>query len=151
MPQILLQCKNCKRVFPSGINLGVGATATLKGNISQCPFCKSMENIPDGTFRGAVEGIIRVLEKSENPLNTAKDLLDALEKSKSSKDLSKVKRSPRFAKFRKWIPDTPEKLAAYIAIIYTIIKLLTKSPEMHIEYNTFVKTYNQVITIQIRK
>lgn len=146
MPPILLQCQSCKRIFSSGINLGVGATATLKGNVSQCPFCKSMENIPDGTFKGTVKGIVKILEQSDSPLSTAKDLLDALEKSRTPEDLAKIKQSSKFAKFKKWIPNTPEKLAAYIAIIYTIIQLLIKSPRMHIEYNeTFVKIYNQKI------
>lgn len=115
MPQILVQCKNCQRIFPSGIELGLGATATFAGNRSQCPYCGSMENIPDGTFRGTVEGIVKILESSPNRLQTAKDLLESLEKSKSANDLSKVKRSSQFSKFRKWIPDSPQKLAVYIA------------------------------------
>lgn len=106
--------------------------------------------IPDGTFRGKVEGIAKILENSPDRLRTAKDLLEAFEKSKSKDDLSRVKRSAKFSKFRKWTPDTPEKLSAYIAILYTIIQLLTKNPNVQIEYNTVVRVYNQVIANQTK-
>lgn len=146
MPQILMQCKNCQRIFPSGIELGVGATATFVGNLSKCPFCGSMESIPDGTFKGTVEGIVKILENSSNRLQTAKDLLDLLERSKSKSDLLKVKRSSQFSRFRKWIPDSPQKLAVYIAILQVIIQLLIKNPSVKIEYDTtIVNIYNQVI------
>lgn len=150
MPQILVQCKNCQRIFPSGIELGLGATATFVGNLSQCPFCGSMENIPDGTFKGTVEGIVKILESSPNRLQTAKDLLEALDKSKSENDLVKIKRSSQFSKFRKWIPDSPQKLALYIAILHTIIQLLIKNPTVQIEYNNFVNIYNQTTINQTK-
>ena len=72
MTVLMLQCKNCWRIFSSGINLGSGSTVILKGNKSQCPYCGSLENIPDGTFRGTVEGIVQILEKAENPIKKAK-------------------------------------------------------------------------------
>lgn len=152
MPLISLQCKQCNRVYSSGINLGIGTTVTLKGNLSQCPYCGSMESIPDGTFKGAVEGIVKLLDQSENPLSTAKDLLEALERSKNSNDLDKLKESSKYFKFKKWLPDTPEKIAAYIAIIYTIIQLLLHEPMVHIEYNQqFINIYNQKIILDPNK
>lgn len=150
MPQILMQCKNCQRVFPSGIELGVGATATFVGNLSQCPFCGSTESIPDGTFKGTVEGIVKILEDSPDRLQTAKDLLEAFEKSKSKSDLSKVKHSSQFSKFKEWIPDSPQKLYVYIAILQVIIQLLTKNPSIQIEYNTIVNIYNRVVISQTK-
>lgn len=151
MPQILVQCKNCQKIFPSGIELGVGATATFVGNLSQCPFCGSMENIPDGTFKGTVERIVKILESSSNRLQTAKDLLEALEKSKSENDLSKIKHSSQFSKFKKWIPDSPQKLMVYIAILQMIIQLLTKNPSIYIKYDTtVVNIYNQLIINQTK-
>jgi len=150
MSQILMQCKNCAKIFSPGIELGVGATIILEGNRAQCPFCCSMESMPDGTFRGTVEGVVKILESSPNQLQTAKDLLEALEKSKSKNDLSEVKHSSRFSKFKKWIPDSPEKLAVYIAILNTIIQLLIKSPTIQIEYNNFVSIYNQITINQTK-
>ena len=142
MSQILMQCKNCTKIFSPGIELGVGATIILERNHAQCPFCGSMESIPDGAFKGTVEGIVKILENSSNRLQTAKDLLEALDKSKSENDLIKIKHSSQFSKFKKWIPDSPQKLAVYIAILNTIIQLLIKNPTIQIEYNNFVSIYN---------
>jgi RNA polymerase subunit RPABC4/transcription elongation factor Spt4 len=150
MPQVLVQCKNCQRIFPSGIELGPGATAILRGNVSQCPFCGSMENIPDGTFRGTVEDVVKILENTPDRLKTAKDLLEALEKNKSKNDLSEVKHSSKFSKFKKWLPDSPQKIAVYIAILQVIIQMLTKNPSIRIEYNNFVNVYNKVTINQAK-
>jgi len=151
MTILMLQCKNCWKIFSSGINLGSGSTVTLKGNKSQCPYCGSLENIPDGTFRGTVEGIVKILEQSENPLRKAGELLDVLEKAKRQADLEKIKSSSKFSVFKKWLPDSPEKIAAYIAIIYTIIQLLTREPKVSIQYDIFINQYNQVINIKMGK
>ncbi len=150
MPQILVQCINCQRIFPSRIELGVGATATLAGNLSQCPYCGSMKNIPDGTFKGTVEGVVKILEGSSNRLQTTKDLLEALEKSKSKNDLSKIKHSSKFSKFKKWIPDSLEKICYYIVILQAIIQLLTRNPVIKIEVNNVMNTYNQIVVSQTK-
>lgn len=150
MPQILVQCKNCQRIFPSEIELGVGATATFVGNLSQCPFCGSMESIPDGTFKGTVEGIVKILESSPNRLQTAKDLLEALGRSKTENDLSKLKHSSRFSKFKRWIPDSLEKIYYYIVILQAIILLLTRNPVIKIEVNNVMSIYNQIVVSQTK-
>lgn len=149
MPLIYLQCKNCQQIFSSGINLGAGATVVLKGNLSQCPQCGSMENIPDGTFRGTVEGIVNVLKQSEDPLKIAKELFEALDKSRTVKDLDDLKKSSKFSEFKQWLPNSPEKIAAYIAIAYTIFQLLIKEPAINIQYNQqFVNIYNEYVILQ---
>lgn len=147
----MLQCKNCLRSFSSGINIGSGATVTLVGNKSRCPFCGSFENIPDGTFKGTVEGIVKILEQSEDPLKKANELFEALERAKRQNDLTEIKTSSKFSAFKKWLPDSPEKIAAYIAIIYTIIQLLTKEPQISIKYDIFINQYNQIVNIKVEK
>ncbi len=82
MPALMLQCSNCGRIFSSGISIGTGATVHLSGNLSQCQYCGSIENIPDGTFRSTVEGFIRVIQESDNPLQEAKTIFEAFEKSR---------------------------------------------------------------------
>lgn len=152
MPNLLMECKICGKIFSSGIFMPSGSSATFIGNKSRCPSCGSMENIPDGTFKATVEGFIKILEQSPNSLDRAKELLEVLEKSKSSSDLVEIKKSSKFSDFKKWLPDSPEKIAAYIAIIYTIIQLLIQKPDIHIEYNDFfISQYNQVINIEIEK
>lgn len=128
-----------------------GASATFIGNKSRCLYCKSWENIPDGTFKATVTGFIEILKNSKDPLNDAQAILEALKKSKDAKDLEELKKSSRFSHFQKWIPDSPEKLAAYIAIVCAVIQLLTQRPKSHIEYNdAFIIQYNQTVNISVR-
>ena len=127
--------------------MGVGSSVTLRNNKSRCPKCGSMENIPDGKFRAIVEGFVNILKESENPLAQAQELLKALEKVKNQADINEIRELSGFEKFKTWLPNTPEKVAAYIAIIYTITQLWTKNPEIHIEYNNFINQYNQTIQV----
>lgn len=107
-----------------------------------------MENIPDGTFRSTVEGFIKILEDSGSPLQNASELMEALQKIKTANDLLEIKKSSKFSKYEKWIPNSPEKIASYVAIIYTLVQLWTDQPG-HIEYNTFINQYNQTIEVQV--
>lgn len=145
----MLQCEKCDRIFSSGIMMEPGASATFVNNKTQCPFCHSMENIPDGTFRATVEGFINVLGQTDDPLKIATELFEALQKAKTLEDISNLKKLENFSKFKKWLPDSPEKIAAYIVIISTLIQLLTKSSSVQIDYNTFVNQYNQAINIEV--
>ena len=69
----------------------------------------------------------------------------------TSRDLEEIKNLKQFEKFKKWLPDSPEKIAAYIAIAYTIVQIFTKSPNTSISYNYFVEQYNQTVNIEIKK
>ena len=151
MPILMLQCKNCRKIFSSGINMSPGSSGTFINSKAQCPNCGCMEAIPDGTFRATVEGFVDILRGSENPLAKAQELLKALEKVKTQIDLDGVKELKGFEKFKTWLPNTPEKIAAYVAIIFTITQLWIKNPETRIEYNTFINQYNQTIDIVNKK
>ena len=146
MPVLMLQCRRCGSLFSSGIAIEGNATVNLQGNRSQCSHCGSTEQIPDGTFRSTVEGIVKVLSSSSNPIQTVKQVLSDLEKAKKDNDVSSLNDSVALASFKQWIPNTPEKLAAYIAIFYTIYLLLSQQPALNIEYKqNFVNQYNNVI------
>jgi Zn-dependent oligopeptidase len=147
----MMQCNHCGKIFSSGIMMAPKSSATFINNKSQCPFCHSMENVPDGTFRATVEGFINVLSQTGDPLKQANKLFDALQQAKSSTDLSALKRPPTLSQFSKWLPDSPEKIAAYLAIVYTIIQFLTSSPNVRIEYQAFVTQYNQVNNVQVNR
>ena len=141
-----MQCSKCGSLFSSGIAIEGNATVNLQGNISQCHYCGSMEQVPDGTFRSTVEGIVKVLGASANPLQTVKQVLHDLEKAKNDKDLSLLEASEAVSSFKQWVPNSPEKLAAYIAIFYTIYLLLSQQPMVNIQYNkNFINQYNNVI------
>lgn len=149
MNELFLKCSDCNKVFPSGFIAISKKPCFFKNCQSQCRFCGSMENIPDGTFRSTVEGFVKVLEIVDDPLGKAKELLNELQKSRTSGDLLKIQKSQNFTEFKKWLPDSPEKIAAYIAIIYTVVQILTKDPVQNFEYNTFVNQYNQTIDMQV--
>ncbi len=152
MPKLLLLCKKCHRIFPSGIFMGPGSSATFVGNKSKCPFCKSWENIPDGTFKATVNGFIEILKSSKNPLQDAKDILDGLEKAKDTQDLSKVLYGDKIELFLK---KNKLKIAIGIAILKILVDLLTKQPNIEINNSIinqqFYNQYNQVIDIDIDK
>ena len=89
MVKMRLQCENCGGIF-SPIDIGVGSNPTFKGCKTNCPFCNSIESIPDGTFKATFDGIVRILEVSETPLRDARELLQALKRSKNEEDLRKI-------------------------------------------------------------
>src|SRR5680860_83710 len=105
MPSIMCHCSSCGKRFPSGIGIAPGASATLYGNISQCPRCGSMEQVPDGTFRATVEGIIDYISQSTNPIQTAKEVLKELEDTKTSHDLNRLRDVKTASFFRQWLPN----------------------------------------------
>lgn len=150
MPKLLIQCKKCGRIFPSGVFMGPGSSATFISNKSRCPFCGSMENVPDGTFKATVNGFIEILKSSKNPLQDAKDILDGLEKAKHTRDLSKVLYRDKIEVFLK---KNKFKIAIGIAILKILIGLLTKQPNIEINNSIinqqFYSQYNQVINIDI--
>lgn len=146
---MMLECSRCLKIFSSGFSFGPGTIINMRGNVSLCPFCGSPQSTPDGTFRATVEGFTAILKNSSDPLKEAEQLLEKLESIKTNEDLEGIKKSSSLKKFKRWLPDTPEKIAAYIAIVYTFIQILTSQPRAVNNYNVFVKQYNQtVINIQ---
>lgn len=145
MPNLLLLCKNCGKIFSSGIFMAPGSSATFTGNKSKCPFCGSMENIPDGTFKAAVNDFIDMLRESENPLQDAKDMLDSIKRN----DLSNT---PHKDKIEIFLKNNKLKIAIGIAVLKIFIDLLTKNPDIEINNNIvnqqFYNQYNQIINIE---
>lgn len=145
-----MQCKQCNRIFSSGIKLGVGSSAFFSNNKSQCPYCGSMENVPEGNLTGTIDGVVKILENSPNRLQTVQSLFNALEKSKNKNDLVKIKQTPKFLRFKKWIPDSPKKIIVYLAILKILIGILTKNPDITIDVKNIVTIYNEVMITQTK-
>ena len=147
MPKLLMECENCGKIFPSGIFMTPGSSATLVGNKSQCPFCGSMESIPDGMFRVAVNGFIEILKDSKNPLQDAKDILGGLKKAKDTQGLSKVPYDGD--KVELFLKKNKLKIAVSIAVLKVFVDLLTKQPNIEINHSIinqqFYNQYNQII------
>lgn len=126
-----------------------GGTILLENCYAECPRCGSTESIPDGIIQETVEGIAKLLQKSSNPLQKVGDILSALENSREQGSVSSLQSRPWYLEFKKWLPDTPEKIAAYVTIFAAIHQILTNNPSQHIEYSpTFIEQYNQTIIYQ---
>jgi hypothetical protein len=149
LPTLMLQCSRCAAIFSSGMAVSNGGTIILESCYAECPRCGSTESIPDGIIQETVEGIARLLQKSSNPLQEVGDILGALENSRQQGSVSPLQSRPWYLKFKKWLPDTPEKIAAYVTIFAAMHQILTKNPGQHIEYSpTFIEQYNQTIIYQ---
>lgn len=148
MSLLQLQCSNCLRIFSPGIFME-NSLATFNDCQTKCPHCQSLQKI-NGTFRTTVEGFVEYFKKDNNPLQSVSRLFEILQTSKTPQDLVMIKKSKEFSKFEKWLPDTPEKIAAYIAIVYTLVQLFSKSPSISIDYDIFVKQYNQTVKFEIK-
>jgi len=151
MPSLNLQCTNCLRIFSPGICIEGNSSITFNNCVSNCPFCGSSQSIPDGVFKDTVEGFIEFFRGSDSSLKNANELFNALQKIETPQDLEEIKRSKQFEELKKWLPNSPEKIAAYIAIAYTIVQMFTKSPSTSINYNSFVEQYNETINIDFQK
>lgn len=146
MPSLNVRCHVCGFVFSSGISVSPGATVHLEGNLTVCPRCGSSEPIPDGSFTARISDFVRIIKAAPDPLGTARELLEELERAKSRDDLDKL-RNEQFVRFKKWLPDSPDKIAAYIAIVMALIQLLTHEPQIDIHNDTIVvNRIEQVIT-----
>jgi hypothetical protein len=148
MPQLMLECQNCHKIFPSGLNIAAGASATLENNISRCQYCGQMTAIPNGTFKATVNGFIDILKDSKNPLEEAKEILNGLKKD----NLSNV---PHKDKIEKFLERNKFKIGLAMAVLTIIIELITNQPDIQISNNIidqhFCTEYNQYIDIEINK
>ena len=146
MKTLMLQCSKCATIFSSGMAVSNGGTISITNCYAQCPRCGSVESIPDGTFQETVEGIARLLLKSQDPLHEVSEIFEALEESRRQGNVSPLQSKPWYVRFKKWLPDSPEKIAAYLTIFLVVQQILTKNPSQHIEYSpTFIEQYNQTI------
>lgn len=141
-------CTNCGFAFDPPFRVTGGGTVNLIFQDSRfvCPRCKSVENIPDGTFQNTVKGFIRLLEGSQEPIQKAKEILTKLNNAKNDNNLSELNNDESLALLRNWLPNTPQKLAAYIAILTFILNFLIHKPDEKIQYNQlFINQYNEYI------
>lgn len=148
----MIQCGNCQRIFKSGIMMGSGSSATFIGNKSQCPFCGSMENIPNGKFMATVNGFVDLLKGSRNPLQDALDIYNGLKNVRDPNDLSEV---PHKDKIEGFLERNKLKITMGLAILKVIIDLLKSQPDIAINNtiinDNFYTQYNKTIIVEPEK
>lgn len=157
----IVVCKNCGCTFESQIKIDPAVYAmcpNLKvgNNNFTCPHCNAVHSYSEKDFQYTrvqakelaslgkiVQNIINVVQQSDNPLKRATEMFEEFETAKKAGSVEKLHESPWLKALQKWLPDTPEKLAAYIVIIQIIIQLLTREPERPVEFNTVINQYYQ--------
>jgi hypothetical protein len=159
-------CKHCEEAFESQIKIDPNIYAmvpnlTVGNNTFTCPACDQQATYSErefiytksqavelASFGKIVKAIAEAVDSSPEPLKAASDFLSKFEEAKSNNDSSIFLSSPNLGFLKKWIPDTPEKLAAYVVIGQLIFQLLTKQPDKPIEYNTVINQFNQTYIVQ---
>jgi hypothetical protein len=114
-------------VFDSGFFIEGVQDATFVGNRSQCPVCGQMGVVPDGIY-GATSDTIQVVATSgysrDQLERIAAVLLRAQSEGAKPKEIAKAlsAESPELAELvRRYAPRTSGELAAWIAVLLTLI------------------------------
>jgi len=90
--------------------------------------------------------VLDIVRNSDTPIEDAREILRALKEVSESKIYSELEKNKKYRSLKKWIPDTPEKLAAYAAIVALILQFITKEPQNNIEINrTFIQEYTIIV------
>ena len=142
----MLLCARCRSVFDSGLSFGVGVKLSLANNLSQCPFCGSMEKLPEGEFHSTVQGLLRVIQESGDARKTAQALLSLAEEAQRTGELTNLKNS----ELNQWLPTVPANAIGYISIIIAVLQvilaLMKSGPSVEIHFDQhFVETYNTYV------
>jgi len=159
-------CKHCAEAFESQIKIDPAIYAmapklAVGNNTFTCPACDQRATYSEldfiytksqvvelASFGKVVKAIAEVVDSSSEPLKVASDLLSKFEEAKSNNDSGIFLSSPSLKFLKKWIPDTPEKLAAYVVIGQLIFQLVTKQPDKPIEYNTVINQFNETYFVE---
>jgi hypothetical protein len=164
-----VRCKHCGKEFETQIKIDPAVYAMAPNlkvghNTFTCPHCNQRADYSEhdfrytqeqagelATFGKIVKAFIDTVEASNEPLKAASELLGELEAAKDKGDTKNLQKSKRFSALRKWLPDTPEKVAAYIVIAQVIVQLLTKEPDKPIDQTTIINQIDQTVIIQLQK
>lgn len=161
-------CKHCGKEFETQIKIDPAVYA-LAPNISvghntfTCPHCDKPSGYSEQDFRYTsvqadelanfgkiVKAFIDNVEETGQPLRAASELLSELEEAKEKGDISGLRKSKKFAFLKKWMPNSPEKIAAYIVIVSAIIQFLNEEPDTKIDQTTIINRIDQTVIIQLQ-
>jgi len=161
-----VKCKHCGEEFESQIKIDPAIYAQVPNlkvgdNLFTCPKCDERASYSErdfiytksqaielASFGKIVGAIVDVVDASSNPLKAATELLHEFEDAKSRNDPSLFQKSSKLAFLKKWIPNSPEKLAAYVVIGQLIVRLLTEQPDKPIDHKIIINQFNQIVAVQ---
>jgi hypothetical protein len=160
-----VMCKLCSEPFETQVKIDPAIYALVPAlrvgaNTFICPHCQQRAEYSEqdflytpaqaqelASFGKIVKAFIDYVEAGETPLATASELLAELQYANARNDVSYLHNSSKLSGLRKWLPNSPEKIAAYIAIADVLLRLLSRDPGTTIEYNTVINQLNQTIVV----
>lgn len=134
MPMVQAFCDTCGTMFPSGIFVE-NSTISLFGNkAGPCPKCGGMGHIPDGIFKfiGNTIEILSAPQRTLQELIRFANIINEAQKKKYSSEevIEKVKRdTPEFSSITDLLPKNRGELYAFLALLLTMIQILTQFSE----------------------
>jgi hypothetical protein len=161
-----VKCRNCGKLFETQIKIDPAIYKFAPGirvgvNTFTCPHCNTQDQYSEedflytpqqvlelASFGKTVRAFVEHIRLSETPLQAASELLSGLEQASTTGDVNKLRNTPRLLKLRKWLPNSPEKVAAYVAVAHVIFQILTREPSLKIEYQTVVNEIHQTYIVQ---
>lgn len=141
-------CDTCGTVFRSGIVVENSINITFVGNrAGPCPVCGGMGHVPDGIFNfvGNTIEILSAPQRTFDELSRlAKILREAREKRQNPEEVAETirKEVPELAHLVDFLPKTRADLYAFLALIISVITLITQIGQGG---NTTNITVNQTI------
>lgn len=145
MGDIKLVCGKCHRVYQSGVHLGSNATATLHIDTSQCPFCGELNKMPEGTFRGTVDGFISIVNGAPDRVKELEDILDALKHIQSGSEPAAAN-----PEVRKWLPKDLKQVGEWILLVGNLLVMLNQNPAKEVDIQVINVISQQINVTQIQ-
>jgi hypothetical protein len=160
-----VKCRHCGRRFETQIRIdpaiyAMAPNIKIGRNTFTCPHCNTKGDYSENDFlytRAQVNELRRfgkivsdiadVVMASGAPLATATALLAELEAARVNPSL--LSQSPTWHFIKVWLPNTPEKLAAWIVILQVIKSLLTNDHEQKIDHASLLITLQPTIQMLV--
>lgn len=137
-----IRCEACGNVFNSGFKIVNVPSVVMTGNKSRCPRCGTWASLPDGTFRANAEGLLEFLASTPDRRRFTEELLQDLRRAQSTGEVATLAANKKYESIARWLPNTPEKLAVYIALLQLMLQLLSRDPHVTINVNQVVNQVN---------
>lgn len=99
------------------------------------------------SFKEVVASVAKDVNASSNPLELVRTVKETLDRIQSIEEANQAKFDQ--PQIRKWIPDTLEKIAAYVAIFGVFYSILVKDPDKPVNSLTVINEIEVSYTVKI--
>ncbi|WP_287032975.1 hypothetical protein [Methylophilus sp.] len=133
MPDVPAFCNRCGTAFPSGLSFNNSYNIKIRNVISgPCPKCGAMGTVPDGVFN-FIDDTIEILSAPQTTIDDLHRLSEIIEQAKRFKYSAAYlsaqieQEVPNLISLRSFLPKDATQLAAYLAVLVSIIALIVTS------------------------